>query len=71
MTKNKSVPFFLMRQAELRGLIQRMWRANPTSVWTSQQLVEAFPAARLTKPDQVVEFPAVQGLHHYYLPQAA
>ena len=23
------------------------------------------------KPDQVVEFPTVHGLHHYYLPRAA
>ncbi len=25
---------------------------------------------RLTEPGQVVEFPVVQGLHHYYLPRA-
>ncbi|MFK8017889.1 MAG: integrase core domain-containing protein [Gammaproteobacteria bacterium] len=24
-----------------------------------------------TKPNNVVEFPAVQGLHHYYLPRVA
>ena len=28
-------------------------------------------AMKLANPDQVVEFPAVQELHHYYFPQAA
>ena len=41
---------------------------------THRSLDQDAPAGRpvrIAKPDQIAEFPAVHGLHHYYLPKAA
>ncbi len=41
---------------------------------THQSLDQDAPAGRrvrLAEPGQVIEFPVVRGLHHYYLPRAA
>ncbi len=55
--------------------IRQMWRPNPT--WGPLRIVGETQTLGIDRPvnspelDEVIEFPAVHGRHHYYLRQAA